>query len=151
MLALGRTLAVEVCSLTPHMITDYTTMTDGPSPQARGADGPATKMNLTEQSKEGCHRTTLTETCIQCCKERTRGCGEAPRGSPQVGQGKSFRLSWWDSGQESAGQCRGHRFHPCSRKTLYSAEQLNQCTTAKPMLHNERSYHNEKPTESREE
>lgn len=26
-LALGRTLAAEVCSLIPHMITDYTTMT----------------------------------------------------------------------------------------------------------------------------
>ena len=112
-------------------VTDYTTMTQmDPVPKLVELMVQQWKWIWLSKARRGCHRTTLTEPCIQCCKERTGACGEAPRGSPQVGQEKSFRLSWWDSGQESAGQCRGHRFDPCSRKTLYSAEQLSQCTTA---------------------
>ena len=34
------------------------------------------------------------------------------------------KTSWWYRGQESPCQCRGHRFHPCSRKIPHAMEQL---------------------------
>ena len=33
-------------------------------------------------------------------------------------------LPWWRSGGESACQCRGHGFEPCSGKIPHAAEQL---------------------------
>ena len=39
-------------------------------------------------------------------------------------------LPWWSRGQESACQCRGHRFNPWSRKISHAAGQL------KPTHHN---------------
>ena len=35
-------------------------------------------------------------------------------------------LPWWRSGSESACQCRGHRFEPCSGKIPHAAEQLSR-------------------------
>ena len=37
-------------------------------------------------------------------------------------------LPQWSSGEESACQCRGHAFHPWSRKIPYAVEQLSLCT-----------------------
>ena len=34
-------------------------------------------------------------------------------------------LPWWNSGQESTCQCRGHRFDPWPRKIPHAAEQLS--------------------------
>ena len=68
-------------------------------------------------------------------------------------------LPWWSSGYESACQCKGHRFDPWSRRIPHATEQLSLCaTTTEPachnywsphalglVLHNERSYCDEKP------
>ena len=44
-------------------------------------------------------------------------------------------LPWWHSGQESACQCRGHRFNPWSGKIPHATEQLSPCaTTTEPVL-----------------
>ena len=44
-------------------------------------------------------------------------------------------LPWWCSGQESACQCRGHRFEPWSGKIPHAVEQLSPCaTTTEPAL-----------------
>ena len=46
-------------------------------------------------------------------------------------------LPWWRSGEESACQCRGHRFEPWSGKIPHAAEQLSSCaTTTEPVCHN---------------
>ena len=54
--------------------------------------------------------------------------------------------SWWSSGEESAYQCRGHRFNSWPRKILHVVEQLSLCTTTaepgwalEPVLCNKRS------------
>ena len=55
-------------------------------------------------------------------------------------------LPWWCGGQESACQCRGHRFHPWTVMILHATEQLSSCAaTTEPVLHNKRSHLNEKP------
>ena len=67
------------------MITDYTTMTDGPSPQARGADGPATKMNLTEQSKEGMPQNHINRDLHSVLQREDQGLwGSTQRESPSA-------------------------------------------------------------------
>ena len=38
-------------------------------------------------------------------------------------------LPWWLTGKESACQCRGHGFGPCSRKIPHAAEQLSPWNT----------------------
>ena len=38
-------------------------------------------------------------------------------------------VPWWSSAQESACQCRGHRFDPWSWKILHAIEQLSPCVT----------------------
>ena len=43
-------------------------------------------------------------------------------------------LPWWLSGQESACQCRRHRFDPWSRELPYAAEPLSPCAYTKPAL-----------------
>ena len=61
-------------------------------------------------------------------------------------------LPWWCSGQESACQFRGHRFHPWTVMILHATEQLSSCaTTTEPVLHNKRSHLNEKPKHHSEE
>ena len=61
---------------------------------------------------------------------------------------KILRRSRWDfpwsSGYESASQCRGHRFDPCSGKIPHSAEQLLKPVHPQPMLCNKRTHHSEK-------
>ena len=49
--------------------------------------------------------------------------------------GKCRGFPWWPSGEESACQCRRHRFDACSGKTPQATEQLSPCTTtAEPAL-----------------
>ena len=44
-------------------------------------------------------------------------------------------LTWWQSGWESACQCRGHGFEPWSGKIPHATEQLSLCaTTTEPAL-----------------
>ena len=58
-------------------------MTDGPSPQARGADGPATKMNLTEQSKEGMPQNHINRDLHSVLQREDQGLwGSTQRESP---------------------------------------------------------------------
>ena len=55
-------------------------------------------------------------------------------------------LPWWSSGWGSACQCRGHGFHPWSRRIPPRPRQLGPgATQLKPELHNER-----KPTQHRQ-
>ena len=56
-------------------------------------------------------------------------------------------LCRWFNGKESALRCKGHQFHPWSRKIPHAEEQLSPCaTTAEPAFCNKRSPCNEKPT-----
>ena len=49
-------------------------------------------------------------------------------------------LPWWLSGEESAHQCRRHRFNPWTRKMPHPVEQLSPCATAtEPTLRNKRA------------
>ena len=46
-----------------------------------------------------------------------------------------YGLPWWLSGEESAYQCRRHRFDPWSRKIPHAMEHLSsRTTTTEPML-----------------
>ena len=78
--------------------------------------------------------------------------------SPQKDKNLSLGFPWWLGGEESACQCRRHRFDPWSEKIPYAPEQLSPCTTtiepvlwssgdatAEPMLHGRRSHCNERP------
>ena len=68
-------------------------------------------------------------------------CGD-PGGWSQGDQYLPRGLPWWLRDQESACQCRRHRFDPCSRKMPHGAKQLNPCTfTTRPVLH-KRSHRN---------
>ena len=62
-----------------------------------------------------------------------------------------FVFPWWYRGEESACQCRGHRFDPCSGRIPPASEQLSPSTTAtknlvslEPVLHDKRGQLNEK-------
>ena len=50
-----------------------------------------------------------------------------------LAKAKALELPWWLSGKESAGQCRRHRFNPCSGKIPRASEQLSLCATTKPV------------------
>ena len=58
-------------------------------------------------------------------------------------------LPWWSSGQESACQCRGHKFDLWSGKIPHAARQLSPCVMSTEacalelMLH-KRNHQNEK-------
>jgi len=55
--------------------------------------------------------------------------------------------SLWYSGEESACQCREHRFNPWSRKIPYAAEQLSPCaTTTEPICSGAHNLQILKPT-----
>ena len=66
-------------------------------------------------------------------------------------------LPWWRSGWESACQCRGHRFEPCSGKIPHAAEQLGPWATTtesaclEPVLRNKRGCESERPAHHDEE
>ena len=63
----------------------------------------------------------------------------------------SLGLPWWRNGWESACQCRGHGFEPCSGKIPHATEQLGPCaTTTEParlelVLRNKRGRDSERP------
>ena len=66
---------------------------DGPSPQARGADGPAMKMNLTEQSKEGMPQNHVNKALHSVLQREDRGLwGSTQRESPG-GSREEFQTS----------------------------------------------------------
>ena len=62
---------------------------------------------------------------------------------------KMLDLTWWSSSKESACQCRGHRFHPWSRKIGRAAKPSCHSHwglhTLEPVLCNERSHHDGQP------
>ena len=44
-------------------------------------------------------------------------------------------LPWWSSGEESACQCRGHRFDPWSGMIPHASDQLSPYATAAKSAH----------------
>ena len=66
-------------------------------------------------------------------------------------------LPWWRSGWESACQCRGHGFEPCSGRIPRAAEQLGPWATTteparlEPVLRNKRGRDSERPAQRDEE
>ena len=66
-------------------------------------------------------------------------------------------LPWWLSGWESACQCRGHGFKPCSGKIPHAVEQLGPWATTtepahlEPVCRNKRGCDSERPTHRDEE
>ena len=56
-------------------------------------------------------------------------CSGAPTHQAVLNKSQLEGLTWWHSGQESACQCRGHRFNPYSGKIPHAVEQLSPRTT----------------------
>ena len=114
-----------------------------------------------------CHSLTRTPPWVQhsCSRRFTALFKWTPYHSPESSTASLknlfkkfiFGLPWWGSGWESACQCRGHGFEPCSGKIPHAAEQLSPWATTteparlEPVLRNKRGRDSERPAHRDEE